>query len=239
MIAAAFETSTRSSSVALGLGSPEAGSESSLGDAGTFEFFTSNLDGGTRHASDLLPILDELLREQGLGAKDLDAVLVGTGPGSYTGLRVSVATALGLVLGEVGGKTPQLLGVPSCEALLAGNLNSGETGAWIQDARSGGFYVAQGALDVGLILDTQPSVVDQEGLEQFLAASSATRVFGDEATQATLDKIGVAAALEFAIPDAEQVLRLGLPRLAESGPIAPGDLAPLYLRPFAVKVRKR
>ena len=45
------------------------------------------------------PFVQEVLQEKGLRVKDLDAVCVGKGPGSYTGLRVGVSTAKGLCFG--------------------------------------------------------------------------------------------------------------------------------------------
>jgi tRNA threonylcarbamoyl adenosine modification protein YeaZ len=55
-------------------------------------------------AERLLPLLEELLAEGGLGWSDLAALAVGTGPGNFTGVRISVAAARGLALG---------LGVPA------------------------------------------------------------------------------------------------------------------------------
>ncbi|MEM7295620.1 MAG: tRNA (adenosine(37)-N6)-threonylcarbamoyltransferase complex dimerization subunit type 1 TsaB [Pseudomonadota bacterium] len=52
-------------------------------------------------AERLIGFVEALLRDLGLGYRDIDAIAVGTGPGNFTGIRISVATAkgLGLALG--------------------------------------------------------------------------------------------------------------------------------------------
>jgi tRNA threonylcarbamoyl adenosine modification protein YeaZ len=51
---------------------------------------------GYRHGETLLPAIDDLLRRLDVGRAGLAAIVVGTGPGAFTGLRVGIATAKGL-----------------------------------------------------------------------------------------------------------------------------------------------
>jgi tRNA threonylcarbamoyladenosine biosynthesis protein TsaB len=48
------------------------------------------------HASTLTVFIDEIMKENGLRVKELEAVAVGRGPGSYTGLRIGVSVAKGM-----------------------------------------------------------------------------------------------------------------------------------------------
>ena len=71
---------------------------------------------GYRHGETLLPAIDELLDRAGIDRSRLAAVIVGTGPGAFTGLRVGIATAKGLAHGM----GCPIVGVSTAEALLAG-----------------------------------------------------------------------------------------------------------------------
>ncbi|MFU8881421.1 MAG: tRNA (adenosine(37)-N6)-threonylcarbamoyltransferase complex dimerization subunit type 1 TsaB [Rhodobacterales bacterium] len=53
---------------------------------------------GRGQAERLVPLLDDLIRGAGLDWRDLRALAVGIGPGNFTGIRISVATARGLAL---------------------------------------------------------------------------------------------------------------------------------------------
>lgn len=48
------------------------------------------------HLRYLTPMIDELLAQGGFTLKDMDAIAVSTGPGSFTGIRIGVSTARGL-----------------------------------------------------------------------------------------------------------------------------------------------
>ena len=52
--------------------------------------------GGNNHAKNLLPFVDEVLKQSGISMSDLNGVAVSIGPGSYTGLRIGVSTAKGI-----------------------------------------------------------------------------------------------------------------------------------------------
>ncbi|MAO45839.1 MAG: tRNA (adenosine(37)-N6)-threonylcarbamoyltransferase complex dimerization subunit type 1 TsaB [Crocinitomicaceae bacterium] len=51
---------------------------------------------GYSHAENIMPFIDSIIVESGLSKKDINAVSVSGGPGSYTGLRIGVATAKGI-----------------------------------------------------------------------------------------------------------------------------------------------
>jgi len=87
------------------------------------------------HASHLPMAIEELLKRGRILLKDLDAISVVSGPGSFTGLRVGIATALGL---KCGLKIP-LYSISSLSA-LALNSNKEGSGIALIDARRGEFY---------------------------------------------------------------------------------------------------
>lgn len=65
--------------------------------------------------------IDEVLKEAGKTYKDLDAIAVGKGPGSYTGLRIGVSTAKGLCYSL----DIPLIGINTLEGMAAGAIESG------------------------------------------------------------------------------------------------------------------
>ena len=75
----------------------------------------STWEAGYRHGETLLPTVGRFLGEQNIRRSRLVGIIVGTGPGAFTGLRVGIATAKGLAHGL----GIPLVGVSTGEALLA------------------------------------------------------------------------------------------------------------------------
>jgi tRNA threonylcarbamoyladenosine biosynthesis protein TsaB len=79
----AFDTSTPVASVAVGEGGRVLAERA--------------FEAAARASAELLPAVDAAVREAGLAPRGLGAVVVGAGPGSFTGVRIAAATAKGLV----------------------------------------------------------------------------------------------------------------------------------------------
>lgn len=93
---------------------------------------------GREHAAVLLPQLEELLSEAGVGRGEVRAVTVGVGPGSYTGVRVGLAAARALATAW----SVPLGGASTLAQIAWGALSEGESGAAAVDARRGNVYAA-------------------------------------------------------------------------------------------------
>ncbi len=160
---------------------------------------------GYRHGETLLPAIDALLGRLAVDRGRLAAIVVGTGPGAFTGLRVGIATAKGIAhsLGR------PIIGIPTGEALLAGAPD-----------------------DAVLLLPAGPSdrLVIRRGTPARLVAADAEAGIASDAPLLALDLPGRASDVALERGEAARadlgatLLRLGAARLAAG---ATDDLARL------------
>lgn len=81
----AFDTATESASFALKVGDT---------------FWTYEQKGVTTHAEKCLSIIQDLLHKASISLSELEGIIIGRGPGSFTGLRVACAVAKGLAFSD-------------------------------------------------------------------------------------------------------------------------------------------
>jgi tRNA threonylcarbamoyl adenosine modification protein YeaZ len=177
------------------------------------------------HNEALTPGLRDLLAAAHVAAQDIDRVVVDRGPGLFTGLRVGLATAVGLALGA----NAELVGVTSLEVLAHGARSAGVRGALLcaVDARRGEIFVQSFHLDEGVAALDQPSVALPHAVVGAWRTSSLPVTFtGDGIARYDADfrQVRAGAFFEQLVPSPLEALRLGATRPAQR------EVSPLYLR---------
>lgn len=203
-----------------------------------------NLNIQRTHSERLMPALVRLLAEAGVEPGELDLIAVSVGPGSFTGVRIGVATAKGLAyaLGK------PLVAVGSLDALAYGASLGGSYVCPLIDARRGRVYTALyqcrgwGAEPTRL---TAYEVTEIAHLPALLAGCNQPVAFtgdGALANRSTLLELfgkGVLIAPPaLGIPRASWVAALGEQRWERGERQDPFSLLPLYVRPPATGARK-
>lgn len=93
---------------------------------------------GLTHSRTLLPMAEALLANCGVSLSEVDAFAVAHGPGSFTGVRIGVATVKGFALGT----DRPCVGVSTLEAMAWGARSLGGSLCCVMDARAGQVYNA-------------------------------------------------------------------------------------------------
>ena len=90
------------------------------------------------HSARLMPTIDRVLADCGMEIAEVDALAIAIGPGSFTGLRIGLATFKGLALAA----EKKLVAVPTLDALASSISFSEHMVCPILDARMGEVYAA-------------------------------------------------------------------------------------------------
>lgn len=202
---------------------------------GRLSFATA--ESGQSHSSRLLPLAQELLGKAGLDWASLDGLVVGVGPGSFTGLRVACGIAQGLALGS----GLKILPVNGFEAVAY---------VWwscLSDAQRAQ-YARHAAIDLRISFDARlgerfaATVTVSAPVPSFAFRESPTVVAADQAHPSS-DNGADAVTINLSDPETERMGDEGLPLAAWIARFAvdqqlrqthawvgPSELQPLYVR---------
>ncbi|MDA8443196.1 MAG: tRNA (adenosine(37)-N6)-threonylcarbamoyltransferase complex dimerization subunit type 1 TsaB [Peptococcaceae bacterium] len=200
----------------------------------------SFLHTGKNHSERLMPMVLQILANAGVDFSDLGAVAVTSGPGSFTGLRIGMATAKGIA--QV--KRIPILGINTLDALAQGGLGFNGVVVPILDARKDEVYTASYRAENGkvVLLDSYRAISPRILSQELRLADTRVLFLGD----------GVATYKELL----EEILghnavflpeRLSLPRAANVGALAAARMAlgsyddlytlkPMYIRQSEAEV---
>lgn len=186
------------------------------------------------HGERILPMIDELLREAGIGLSGLHAIAFGRGPGSFTGVRLAAGVVQGLAFGA--GLAVVAISDLSALAQRAFDGDGSVARALVcNDARmqevywgcfergSDGLALSRGPERVGpagsVVLP--PTWTNAAGIGRGFAAYPALRALAGVAVREGWDRL---------LPRAAEVARLAVPELAAGRLLAPEAALPVYLR---------
>jgi len=221
MLALALETATERASVVLA----EDDRELSAWRAHTHEDLCQRL------ASELTTVLENA----GRGFGDVDLVAVGLGPGSFTALRVGLATAKGIALA----RGARVVGVSSLAA-MAWQMRDRVTGLVcpMLDAKRGEIYAALYCASADAVeqVEAEFAASPQHLAERVLSHGEPATLFGQVDRVATEDVEGALAGRghlwreEVILPDALAVAQLGRRQQADRGGDDIASMRPIYVR---------
>ncbi len=209
---------------------------------------------GKTHSQTLLPMIDEIFRLTGTVKKDITAIAVAAGPGSFTGLRIGGATAKGIA----GALMIPVIPVPTVEGLAYNCYGYSEIICPVMDARREQTYTGiyefvknegdapvsddKDMSEAGAYTYTMKSIMDQCATDIGLLADRLnelgrdTVILGDGVPvfREILDKkLKIAhtyAPAGINRQSAVSIARLGARYMSEGKAVSAADFAPEYLR---------
>ncbi len=215
----AFDTSTELMQIAVQ--SDESGGE---------QIWSHEGAGGAQASNNLIPAIVALMAQASLQFSDLDAIVFGRGPGSFTGLRTACSVAQGLAFGA----GVQVLPVDTLMAVAqeAHHLTGASRICAALDARMGemyhAYYVFDSCLrniDAGYRLKTPVNMLVLDDFAHTTLAGNVQAAYGMQLPAAVQ-----AAPYVQCLPTARALLQLAPALIAAGGLVDPEDALPLYVR---------
>lgn len=186
------------------------------------------------HTDLILPMVAELLAEGELTLNQLDAIAFGRGPGSFTGVRITLGVAQGLAFGA----DLPLLGVSNLQALAQGaqRVCKAESTLAAIDARMGEIYVGGYAIgegdNAGLMISTdiEQVIMPSDWLANTRGQSWALGVGSGLITYPELSAHCGELCTALPYPEAQDLLPQALAMWQQGLGVAAAEAVPVYLR---------
>ncbi|RCL42817.1 MAG: tRNA (adenosine(37)-N6)-threonylcarbamoyltransferase complex dimerization subunit type 1 TsaB [Gammaproteobacteria bacterium] len=194
--------------------------------------YSSHLIEPKSHTNTLLPTIQKLLENSGAVINDLDAIILGVGPGSFVGTRIAAAVAQGIAFaGEI-----NLIPISSMEAIAyeAMQKNNLENIIVVQDARMDEIFIGKYQLDNQKNLKTSTPIQLQSKFDKIIDNDLEIAVTGNASNsylEALNGRFKIRPIKENIIyPNASFLLKLGKKYYSDDLSIKPEELTIDYIR---------
>lgn len=204
----------------------------------TETYFEISVKSGKGGGEYLLSILNQFIAKSGKSLKDVGLIAAGTGPGSYTGIRVGLAAVRGLAEGL---KVP-VIGIDTLRIIAENGYDTGEWVAVVIDARRGSVYAglyhnsAQGLEEY-----SPPCYTDVENFSKKLARLTDVLICGDGSKnyrETWLQNPGAKIGpYSWDRPSAANLIRIAAQQWNPENETIPEGLNPCYLRKVEAEAR--
>ena len=190
---------------------------------------------GLKHSETLLPWIKFLIEDSGIQLDDLQLIVCSLGPGSFTGLRIGLATAKGLAAGS----SCPLIGIPGLDALAFRYRSFRGVVIPLSDARRKKVYTAlyrQGErISDYLDIPMAGLAPDLKEFDNLLLTGSEAEVFARIMAQER-GREGITLDRGLPFTDPESLLEIGEELFNRKGNIQ-YNLEPLYLRKSEAEIK--
>lgn len=217
MLVLGIETATKTGGVAL------------VGDKGVVAEYTSNIE--VTHSERLMAMVDRLLTDTGMSLASVEGFAVSTGPGSFTGLRIGIATIKGISLAT----NKPIAAVPTLAALAWNLPHAVHAVCPLLDAKKKEVYAALYRQNRGRQESVMPETVLP--LAELAARITEPVIFTGEGAylfrqelQALFGTRALFAPFSAIVPSAASVAEMGRMAITAGERADAAALAPLYIR---------
>jgi tRNA threonylcarbamoyladenosine biosynthesis protein TsaB len=191
-------------------------------------------DEGYSHAERLHVFIEEIINEAGIGMKDLVAIAVSQGPGSYTGLRIGVSAAKGLCYAL----DIPLIAVDTLQALASKALVTDGLIVPMIDARRMEVYSAVFSGTLEKKREILAEIIDENSFGEF---NEKIYFVGDcnEKCKTVLTKENFVFLDEIKYPSANEMSALSFEKYKKSDTVDVAYFEPYYLKDFMITTSKK
>lgn len=191
-----------------------------------------------RHGDEIFPAIERVLARAGGSIASVDRVATAIGPGSFTGVRLGIATAQGIARGS----GARVAGVPTLDAVAYAHARTGRRICAVLPAGRGEVFAALYDRRAGNWARRTPIFVATP--DELARRVSAPTLFAGEIGDSTLEALrgSLGERASFVRPAdaprrAAYVAELGWQAIEDGHAMTPAELEPIYLRPPAVRGR--